>query len=70
MAKDTQKVDGAKLLKELTAAFDTKDTKRGGKSGYVLIQHDGRTLAMASVKSCCPSWGRTPRVEENLLPKM
>jgi hypothetical protein len=49
-AKATEKLDAAALLKKLTAGFETKPTKRGGKEGFVLVQHDGRTLAMASIK--------------------
>jgi hypothetical protein len=50
-AKATQKLDGAALLKKLTAGFETKPTKRRGKEGFVLVQHNGRTLAMASINT-------------------
>jgi hypothetical protein len=48
-AQDT-KIDGKKLLAAVTKGFQTKPTKRGGKTGFTLIQHEGRTLAMASIK--------------------
>jgi hypothetical protein len=65
-AKDTQKVDGAGLLKKLTAGFETKPTKRGGKSGFTLIQHSGRTLAMASVKNTGAVRLEGSRLDRNL----
>jgi hypothetical protein len=62
----TQKIDGAKLLKALTAGFETKPTTRGGREGFVLIQHDGRTLAMASIKSTGAVRLEGARLEKNV----
>jgi hypothetical protein len=64
--KQQQKVDRAALLKKLTAGFDAKPTKRGGKDGFVLIQHDGRTLAMASVKNTGAVRLEGARLDKNL----
>jgi hypothetical protein len=61
-----KKVDGAALIMKLTAGFETKPTKRGGKDGFVLVQHDGRTLAMASVKSTGAVRLEGARLDKNL----
>jgi hypothetical protein len=51
MATDTTKtIDSKSILTKLTQGFQTAATKRGGKSGFTLIQRDKRTLAMASVR--------------------
>jgi len=49
----TTKIDGAKLMKALVAGFKTEATKRGGKSGFVLVKDktSKRTLAMASLRA-------------------
>src|SRR5919204_598177 len=64
--KTQQKVDGRKLMADLTKGFKTKPTKRGGKSGFTLIQHDGRTLAMASIKNTGAVRLEGSRLDKNL----
>src|SRR5437763_1655940 len=61
-----QKVNGKALMADLTKGFKAKPTKRGGKSGFTLIQHDGRTLAMASIKNTGAVRLEGSRLDKNL----